>query len=384
MVHPRRFRRPPMTGLVCHQSGRVLPCSNSFGCASQVFGSKFQKIIQSSAIRRSSQSRQSDQATETMARARVSTRLVSVRLFDILAVGPDGVLNGVLVFPFLDTRHDAIEMRRVSRALRACVARFAWHDLSSLVSSVMLWRQCFPLACACQVSDRLRLTDADIGLYFGGGRIHALVIQGQVSLTDAAFAHLAGIKQLDMTWCNQPTITDAAFVHLKGIHTLTMSDCRQTTITDAAFAHLAGIHTLHMFACRQATITDAAFSHLAGIHTLCIFACNQSTISDAAFAHLPGIFALDMGKCSQATITDAAFAHLAGIHTLRMKHCNQMSITDAAFAPLAGIRNLDISGCDQVTITDNAFVQLAGIRAFQLRADHKSWPWPWPVHVIRW
>ena len=49
-----------------------------------------------------------------------------------------------------------------------------------------------------------------------------------------------------MIYCNQAGITDAAFAHLTGIRTLDMSYCNQAGITDMAFAHLAGIHTLDM------------------------------------------------------------------------------------------------------------------------------------------
>ena len=66
-----------------------------------------------------------------------------------------------------------------------------------------------------------------------------------------------------MSGCTQSTITDGAFAHLAGIHTLDMSWCDQATITDAAFAHLAGIHTLNMRDCSQATITDACRARLA-------------------------------------------------------------------------------------------------------------------------
>ena len=46
--------------------------------------------------------------------------------------------------------------------------------------------------------------------------------------------------------------------------------CNQATITDGAFAHLAGIHTLDMRYCNQATITTACRARLqqAGIATL--------------------------------------------------------------------------------------------------------------------
>ena len=63
-------------------------------------------------------------------------------------------------------------------------------------------------------------------------------------------------------------VTDAAFVHLKGILNLNMSGCSQATITDAAFVHLKGIHKLHMQHCSRATIKAAIVPHLAGIRVL--------------------------------------------------------------------------------------------------------------------
>jgi hypothetical protein len=126
----------------------------------------------------------------------------------------------------------------------------------------------------------------------------------------------AGSKRLRINIESCSNVTDAGFAHLAGIQTLNMSFCRQ--LTDAAFAHLRGIQTLNMRYCYQHTITDAAFAHLRGIHTLNMTMCNQPTITDAAFAHLRGIQTLDMGYCDQTTITDAAFAHLRGIQTLDM------------------------------------------------------------------
>jgi hypothetical protein len=36
----------------------------------------------------------------------------------------------------------------------------------------------------------------------------------QNTITDGAFAHLVGIRELDVSYC--PQLTDAAFVHLVG------------------------------------------------------------------------------------------------------------------------------------------------------------------------
>ena len=64
-----------------------------------------------------------------------------------------------------------------------------------------------------------------------------------------------------------------------------MSHCDQKTITDAAFAHLAGIHTLDMSGCNQWSITGAAFERLSGIKTLVVRGCKWS-IADEAFPHM--------------------------------------------------------------------------------------------------
>ena len=58
-------------------------------------------------------------------------------------------------------------------------------------------------------------------------------------LEDADFAHLAGVRALSMSFCDNPALTRAAFAHLRGVHTLWMSGCNQASLGDAAFAHCA-------------------------------------------------------------------------------------------------------------------------------------------------
>ena len=164
-------------------------------------------------------------------------------------------------------------------------------------------------------------------------------------VTDGDLALLRGVRYLDMTGCQNITDDSLPLVAVGcNLHTLNITGCWK--LTNAAFAHLAGIHTLNMSSCDQNTITDAAFSHLTGIHTLAMANCNQNTITDAAFAHLTGIHTLWINRCNQNTITDAAFAHLAGIRELNMSSCNQVTITDAAFTYLAGILTIHLFGCN--------------------------------------
>ena len=129
-------------------------------------------------------------------------------------------------------------------------------------------------------------------------------------LVDADFVHLAGIKAVDMRWCNNPGLTSAAFAHLRGVHTLWMDGCNQESIGDAAFAHLRGVHTLYMGGCVQDTLTDGAFVHLRGVHTLKMNYCTQPSITGATLSNLRGVRSLQMAGCKPAVIAAARALNL--------------------------------------------------------------------------
>ena len=139
----------------------------------------------------------------------------------------------VLCIPYLSQRSimsflrqdEALPLRLASRACRDAVAEHAWEDLctvppyhdAAVRGSLSAWRRCFPLARSANVRRNLSICDAD-------------------------FVHLEGLRSFAMSYCHQRTITDAAFQHLKGVKTFYMGVCTQTTITDAAYVHLRGIH----------------------------------------------------------------------------------------------------------------------------------------------
>jgi hypothetical protein len=224
---------------------------------------------------------------------------------------------------FFDSR-TVLPLRAACKEARAAVAGHAWEDGVTLIrGSIAAWRACFPRARCANVTNFVQFNAP----------------WRAVSVVDADFVHLAGLRELNMAGCS--AVTDAAFAHLRGIHTLDMSYCNQPAITDAAFAHLVGIQRLSIWGCSQATLTDAAIVHLRGIQLLNMSLCRQLT--DAAFVHLRGIHTLYMWRCDQSTISDAAFLHLRGIDTLVMDSCTQATLTGAAFAPLrGGIRALGL------------------------------------------
>ena len=219
-------------------------------------------------------------------------------------------------------------------AMRATAAH-PWADFDTVIQGrIAAWRACFPCA---------RSANVRMYAYGGGAARNAPVV-------DADFVHLEGLWELNI--CSCTGITDAAFAHLRGIRTLDMTLCRQGAITDAAFAHLAGVQRLSLWDCQPFAgqpfiLTDAAFAHLRGIRVLNMSWCKQFT--DAAFAHLRGIHALFMWNCNQRTLTDAALAHLAGIHTLVMEDCTQ-DFTAAGLAHLRGVQRLSLADAAPATV----------------------------------
>jgi len=270
----------------------------------------------------------------------------------------EGYLSGL-------TTKNAMKLRAISSEMRNAITSYPWADLETPVTrNVAGWYANFPNAKKAnfrgyvggprkleQDARVVRLGTGGTLLDFLHGLDVILVDEGPVIVGSLVEWKTQNPQALAANIRNRRDLSDADFAHLAGVHTLEMSWCDQATITDAAFAHIAGVHTLNMALCNQATITDAAFAHIAGVHTLDMSYCPQETITDAAFAHIAGVHTLNMMECYQETITDAAFAHIAGVHTLNMAHCAQAGITDAALQRIAGVETIDISFCTQLTVT---------------------------------
>jgi hypothetical protein len=216
--------------------------------------------------------------------------------------------------------------------------------------SLEVWRAMNPRAEYANVGARSELVDADFAHLVG---VKFLDMRWCAGITNAGLAHLAGIRLLNMTGCTG--VTDAGLAHLSGIHTLIIAQC--PGLTDAGLAHLRGIHSLHIYACPG--LTDAGFAHLVGIHSLHMYQCPG--VTDAGLSHLAGIHTLGMPECTQ--FSDAGLAHLRGIHTLKMQYCHR--VTDAGLAHLAGICKLDMRDC--AGITGSGLAHLRGVRFLDTR-----------------
>jgi hypothetical protein len=111
-------------------------------------------------------------------------------------------------------------------------------------------------------------------------------IQLRNDLTSADFAHLAGVKALNMSGISNTAVTPAAFKHLVGLVYLVASGCTQ--LSDAHFFHLETLRSLFMGYSSTPLVTDSAFAHLGsrGLFALCLAGCTQGTITGEAFGAL--------------------------------------------------------------------------------------------------
>ena len=124
---------------------------------------------------------------------------------------------------------------------------FPLMDAESMIKgSLEMWRVAFPAARAVNVSCRYNLVDSNFVHIRCNARaqLHTMNMSWCRKVSDAAFVHLHGIKDLDLQCCDQATITDAAFVHLRRIEKLDIGHYNQGTITDAAIARFAEIGML--------------------------------------------------------------------------------------------------------------------------------------------
>lgn len=158
--------------------------------------------------------------------------------------------------PFLSTR-DASNLRATESSLPTFVASYQWDDLTVPIpfQHMHLWRKCFPLACGAHVvlfdlphpsipsseGPFIAPHDSIFERFKGLRRLTLKGAAGYV-ISDAAFAHLAGIVELTMPgWKDIALLTDAGLEQLSGIRKLDFSDTYSLHLTSNGFRHLSGV-----------------------------------------------------------------------------------------------------------------------------------------------
>jgi hypothetical protein len=219
------------------------------------------------------------------------------------------------LLPLLDT-HSALPLRATCSEARAAVAQHQWRSRDGPIrGSVAHWRACFPRALCANLS-------CYMGYLYKESRAAPVV--------DADFAHLEGLRELDMSGCTR--VSSAAFAHLGSLRRLDMSGCDQPALGDAALAHLPHLEALSVAECTQAALTGRAFAPLQRLRALDMSA---TLLGDDALGHLaPTLQVLDVSGCSR--LTEAAVPLLARVRVLRLSgaHMSEAFLRAARVAQL--------------------------------------------------
>ncbi len=129
-----------------------------------------------------------------------------------------------------------------------------------------------------------------------GGRVAAIAqndprlevdfhLQG-ASVTDAALAAVAGLKDVVQLNLGKTGITDAGLAQIKGMTSLTRLHLEQTKITDKGLANLKGLVNLEYLNLYGTEITDLGLEELAGLSKLKSLYLWQTKVTEAGVGKL--------------------------------------------------------------------------------------------------
>ena len=144
--------------------------------------------------------------------------------------------SGGGVLGFLATL-DARLLRAACAESRTAVSRFAWHDATTRIVDVAVWRASFPHARCANVRATWACGVTDAECARGNNDEGAFFARWSSGLTDARLAHVRGVLTLDVRGCVR--VTGAGLVrHVAGVRDLDVAGC--PLVTDAALTALAG------------------------------------------------------------------------------------------------------------------------------------------------
>jgi len=267
---------------------------------------------------------------------------MSIELFkDLLqqAFGP------ALVFPFLTTK-DARELRRVCRDFLGIVSAFRWHDMTTRVKELVLWRRCFPNATACLVGRRAR-NDGSISSWF------------EVN----PFEGIKWIKFLSIRglgWCTSKYVS--LFANAETLHIDEVQNCHVKDVCKVDPRCLLHVRDLTI----KCDLTDEHLEHLArtGVRKLKVSGYNFS-FTDARLKMLDKLESFSLQRLNDysmvppdpcAVLTDAALAGLQSLTYLCL-YWVPCTFTASGFAPagmVMPLRVLQLVLVDGITIPAGA------------------------------
>jgi Leucine Rich Repeat (LRR) protein len=106
------------------------------------------------------------------------------------------------------------------------------------------------------------------------------------SVSDAALAAVAGLKDVVQLNLGKTSITDAGLAQIKGMTTLTRLHLEQTKVTDKGLASLKGLTSLEYLNLYGTEITDRGLEELAGLSKLKSLYVWQTKVTEAGVGKL--------------------------------------------------------------------------------------------------
>jgi hypothetical protein len=216
-----------------------------------------------------------------------------------------------------------------------------------MTSGVCMWNDA-----VCQrgdfVSIGLVATDADmskldnlagvkgIGFIVGPDRA------GAAKITDAGFAHIQNLRELEvLNALNLPLLTDNALRGISGLSHLREARFEgNRNFTDEGVAHFAHLTNLRMVTFDPAPITDNAIQYLRASADLEFLALGHSQITDEGARQIAQFRKLKTLDLQGTQITDKGVADIATLPNLHWLCLRETSITDQGLLTLRSVTTL--------------------------------------------
>ena len=189
------------------------------------------------------------------------------------------------------------------------------------------------------------------------------IVWDKPQITDAGFAHLAGLKRLKTLRIYTGRLTSAGTKHLVNLNQLTVLDL-SADMSDEALEPISKLESLEQLNLMGHKLTEAGVVHLQGLKNLKQLLLQNTLVGDRGLEKLATMTALQrlyLNGSFGILITDAGVEHLRKLHDLEVLNLNQAGITDRCLETLGDMPSLHEVWLQSTAVTD------VGVAKLQLR-----------------
>lgn len=195
---------------------------------------------------------------------------------------------------------------------------------------------------------------------------HVSLNNPKTKTDDAGLANLAGldeIESLNLTYAGPFTI--AGMRHLAGLTSLKSVTIWQAPLTDAGFAPLLALPNLETVILYDVQFTDAGLPQLAGLKNLKQLFLGDNPITDDGAAALAELQRLEFISLVNLRISDVGLERLLTLPRLTMLQLNHVDVTDAGLALIGSQTKLLNLTLDRLPVTDAGLKSLETLKSLR-------------------